>query len=80
MSDANSYNMPSLMREMADDGDMQIAVATVAKCTNSCLISLKENTLLPTEETCMMNCYNKAWDFSANYSDRFAYATRQMKH
>ena len=72
--------MPSLLRDMAEDGDMQIAVATVAKCTNSCLLSLKESNLLPTEERCLMNCYNKAWDFNANYSDRLAYANRQFQH
>ena len=73
------FNMASLMRDMAEDGDMQIAVATVQKCTNSCLISLKESTLLPTEESCMMNCYAKAWDFNANYSDRMAYSSRQLQ-
>ena len=73
------FNMSALMKDLAEDGDMQIAVATVAKCTNSCLLSLKESTLLPTEESCMMNCYNKAYDFNANYSDRFAYAQRQLR-
>ena len=63
MSDGLTFNMPSLMRDMAQDASMQMNVAMVAKCTSSCLISLKENTLLPTEETCMINCYNKSWDF-----------------
>ena len=72
--------MPSLLRDMAEDGDMQISVATVAKCTNSCILSLKESNLLPTEERCLMNCYNKAWDFNANYSDKLAYANRLFKH
>ena len=72
--------MTALMRDMAEDGEMQLAAATIAKCTNSCLMSLKENTLLPSEESCMMNCYAKSWDFNANYGARLAYATRQARH
>ena len=78
MTDQRVFNMASLMRDLAEDGEMQIAAATIAKCTNSCLISMKENRLLPTEEMCMMNCYNKAWEFNANYSEKLAYATRQI--
>ena len=78
MVEQRVFSMPALMRDLAEDGDMQIAAATVAKCTNSCLISLKESSLLPTEEKCMMNCYNKAYDFNANYSEKLAYATRQI--
>ena len=67
------------MRDLAEDGEMQIAVATVTKCTNNCLMSLKESRLLPTEETCLMNCYVKSYDFNANYSEKLAYATRQLR-
>ena len=70
--------MPSLLRDLAADGEMQLAAATISKCTNSCLISMKENKLLQTEETCMMNCYSKAWDFNANYSEKLAYAHRNV--
>ena len=79
MTEQRAFNLPSLNRDLAEFGDMKIAAATVAKCTNSCLLSLKESTLLPTEETCMMNCYAKAYDFNANYSDKLAYATRQLQ-
>ena len=79
MSEQKVFSMASLMRDLAEDGDMQIAVATVAKCTNSCLVSMKEATLLPTEEKCMMNCYSKAYDFNANYGDKMAYYTRQLQ-
>ena len=79
MTDAKLFNISALMKDLAEDGEMQIAVATVAKCTNSCLLSMKESTLLPTEESCLMNCYNKSHDFNANYSDRFAYAQRQLR-
>ena len=65
-----------LLAQMAMDGENQLAMATVAKCTNSCLISMRENTLLPTEEACLQNCFVKAWDFNANYRDRLAYANR----
>ncbi len=78
MVDQKAFSMGALMRDLAEDGEMQIAAATVAKCTNMCLISLKESTLLPTEESCMMNCYNKAWEFNANYNEKLAYATRQI--
>ena len=78
MTDQKVFSMPTLLRDLAEDGEMQIAAATVAKCTNSCLMSLKESRLLPTEETCLMNCYSKAWDFNANYSEKLAYATRQL--
>ena len=71
--------MPALLRDMAEDGEMQIAAATVAKCTNGCLISMRENRLLPTEVACLMNCYSKAWDFNANYTEKLAYATRQLR-
>ena len=70
--------MPSLLRDLAEEGEMQIAAATVAKCTNSCLISMKENKLLQTEEACMINCYSKAFDFSQNYSERLAYTHRHL--
>ena len=50
----------------------------MAKCTNSCLLSMRENTLLPTEEACLQNCFVKAWDFNANYTDKLAYTTRQL--
>ena len=68
-----------LMREVAEDGEMKIAAATVAKCTQGCLMSLKEGKLLQTEEACMINCYNKAFDFNANYSERFAYSYRHLE-
>lgn len=71
--------MPALMRDLAEDGEMSIAAASVAKCTNSCLMSMKETRLLPTEESCLINCYSKAWDFNANYSEKLAYATRQLR-
>ena len=77
--DQRLFSMPSLLADIAEDGEMQVAVATVAKCTNSCLLSLKEGSLLPTEESCLMNCYSKAWDFNANYNDRLAYASRQLR-
>ena len=41
-------------------------------------MSMRENTLLPTEEACLQNCFIKSWDFNANYSDRLSYATRQL--
>ena len=65
-----------LLSQMAEDGEMQLAVATMAKCTSSCLMSMRENTLLPTEEACLQNCFAKAHDFNANYSDRLTYANR----
>ena len=70
--------MPSLLRDLAEEGEMQIAAATVAKCTNSCLMSMKESKLLQTEEACMINCYSKAFDFNQNYSDRLAYTHRHL--
>ena len=63
----NVFSEAALRKALAVDGESQIAAATVAKCTNSCLMSFKESTLLPTEETCLMNCYNKTFDFNAEF-------------
>ena len=73
MSDQRVFSKAMLLQDLAADGEMQLAAATIVKCTNSCLISLKESKLLQTEESCMMNCYSKAWDFNANYNEKLAY-------
>ncbi len=49
------------------------------KCTKACLLSMKENTLLPTEERCLTNCFIKSGNFNTYFEKEIAYVMRNMK-
>ena len=78
MAEQRTYHLPSLVKDIGDKADLDMAAATMAKCTSACIMSLKESALLPTEEQCMLNCFNKSIDFSMQYNDRLAYTMRQL--
>lgn len=59
-----SYNLATLREAIASQNAEEDSFDIMAKCTASCLISLKENALLPTEEKCFRNCFMKSQQFN----------------
>jgi hypothetical protein len=77
-----SYNLATLREGIASQNEDEASFDIMAKCTASCLLSMKENTLLPTEEKCFRNCFIKSHQFNdytqmeAAYQIRTFYAQR----
>lgn len=57
---------------------MEEASIVMDKCTTSCFMSMKENTLLATEERCLRNCFQKTFDFKNYYNRQAQYAFRNL--
>ena len=72
------YNMGVIAHDMADQLDHEKAQTTMFKCTQNCFISLKENTLLPTEERCLRNCFIKSHEFNEFVGYELNYITRNI--
>jgi hypothetical protein len=73
-----AYNLASLRDNMAIQNADENNFAVMAKCTSSCFISMKENTLLPTEQKCLRNCFIKSHQFSDYMQMEGAYQLRQF--
>lgn len=57
------FNLSVLSQDLKKQFQHDMAANTISKCTKSCLLSLKEDSLLPTEERCLRNCFVKSLDF-----------------
>ena len=75
----NAQNLAALAAEIKEQFEGQEAQATMLKCTKACFLSLKENTLLPTEERCLTNCFIKSGNFNTYFDKEMAYVMRNMK-
>ena len=77
--DANKvFNLPTLASDMANQHKNDVASVRMAKCTKSCFISMKENTLLPTEEGCLRNCFIKSHQFEKYFEQELNYNMRNL--
>ena len=74
-----SFSYAALNSDLNEQQTLNLAAATLAKCTKSCFMSMKENELLPTEERCLRNCFVKSHDFNAYFEREFAYGIRNLK-
>ena len=74
-----NYNYPALFEDMTAKNEMDTAAYTMAKCTKSCFMSMKENSLLPTEERCLRNCFVKSADFQNYFDSELKYTIRNIK-
>lgn len=78
-NDAHMYNIPVLARDLQQQYQNDLAATTMAKCTKSCFMSMKESTLLPTEERCLRNCFIKSHAFVQYTEFEMNYAMRNLK-
>lgn len=74
-----THNLAVLGSDLAQSHDMNLAAQTLAKCTQSCFLSMKEDDLLPTEERCLRNCFIKSEEFNKFYEREFRYASRNLE-
>ena len=73
------FNRVQLASDMQGQHDLNMAAATLAKCTKSCFMSMKEGELLPTEERCLRNCFVKSYDFNDYFAKELNYGLRNLQ-
>lgn len=73
-----SYNTATLRDLMANQSIDEFSQDVMNKCTSSCLLSLKESTLLPTEQRCLRNCFIKSHQFNDYMQMEGAYQFRNF--
>ena len=73
------FSLAALNSDLEGQHKLNMAAATLAKCTKSCFVSMKESELLPTEERCLRNCFFKSHDFNDYYEREFSYGLRNMQ-
>lgn len=59
-----AYNLAALRETLVAQHEDEQSFNIMQKCTKSCLLSLKENQLLPTEQKCFRNCFFKHHQFA----------------
>ena len=72
------FNGAVIAHDLQDLLDNDIASATMLKCTQNCFMSLKENTLLPTEDRCLRNCFIKSHNFNLYMTKELNYLQRNL--
>lgn len=70
------FNLQVIAQDLKQQYIHDLAASTLTKCTKNCLLSLKENTLLPTEERCLRNCFVKSIDFQDYIESELRYTLR----
>ena len=63
---------------MQDQHELNLSAQTMAKCTKSCFMSMKEGELLPTEERCLRNCFIKSNDFNDYFEKEYNFVLRNI--
>jgi hypothetical protein len=72
------FNAGVIQNDMQEVHDNAVAANTMANCTRNCFMSLKENSLLPTEERCLRNCFVKSHSFNEYLMQEFKYIQRNI--
>ncbi|CDW82887.1 UNKNOWN [Stylonychia lemnae] len=72
------YNLSVIASDLKKTFTHDLAASTLLKCTQSCFLSLKEDTLLPTEERCLRNCFVKSANFNDYMENEMRYTLRNM--
>ena len=72
------FNLQVLARDLKEQFNHDQAAATMAKCTKNCFLSLKTNSLLPTEERCFRNCFVKSLEFQEFFENETRYYIRNQ--
>ena len=70
------FNLTVLSSELNKKFQHKLAAATMEKCHANCLMSLSEDRLLATEETCMRNCFVKSAQFNKHFENEMKYTLR----
>ena len=70
------FSLETIAQELEHQFMRDTAANTLAKCTRSCFLSMKENELLPTEERCLRNCFVKSLDFHEYMEQQMRYTLR----
>jgi len=73
-----THSLPVIAADLKAQFEADIAAHTLAKCTKSCFMSMKEQKLLPTEERCLRNCFVKTSDFNSYFESELSYAMRNL--
>lgn len=73
-----AHNLAALRENMASQNEDEFSFDVMQKCTSSCFLSMQENTLLPTEQRCLRNCFVKNHQFNDYMQMEGAYQLRQM--
>ena len=68
-----------MTKQIDDQSKLELDSLTMAKCTKSCLMSMKEDSLLPTEKKCLRNCFIKSIDFNSMFAEETAYQLRNLE-
>ncbi len=74
----NLYDTKTLAQELYNEHIHEHSAAIMSKCTKSCFISLKEASLLPTEEGCLRNCFIKSFNFKEFADQELRYTLRDI--
>lgn len=72
------FNLSVIATDLKQQAEHEQTASTLAKCTKSCFMSLKTNTLLPTEERCLRNCFVKSSDFQEYFENEARYFLRNQ--
>ena len=54
------------------------AAVTIQKCSQHCIADFKDDSLLPSEERCLRNCYIKALELEEYLDTEMRYTIRTM--
>ena len=73
------FSRAALAADLNEQQTLNMAAATLAKCSKSCFMSMKESDLLPTEERCLRNCFVKSHDFNDYFTKELAYGLRNLQ-
>ncbi len=74
-----SHSLPVIAADLKQQFESDLATDTLAKCTKSCFMSMKEQKLLPTEERCLRNCFVKTNAFNSYFESELNYAMRHLQ-
>lgn len=72
----SDFNLDLLGEKIQSEFQKSYASTTMNTCLTKCVISYKEETLLPSEHRCLRNCYVKAFDFERMIDETLKFYVR----